>query len=107
MSRIGHRKLGIGPSERATNREILWAAGFFEGDGTTTKRGSTAMVGISQKTIWPLVKMRQHFGGTISPQGNVFQWCISGARARGFLQTIYELVSPRRQVQIAVALGWR
>ena len=101
---LGHMKKGIGPTERATNREILWGAGFFEGDGTATKNGRSSQASISQKTRWPLEKMRYHFGGTVSTQGLNYQWQVSGARARGFLMTIYGLVSPRRQSQIAKVL---
>lgn len=61
----------------------------------------------------PLEKMRSLFGGSISPQGtkpdgtvrDVYQWHISGARARGFLQSIYGLLSKRRQEQIRRVLN--
>lgn len=111
MSSLGHRVAKLNPIKQATNREILWAAGFYEGDGSCYK-GSTERACISQVNKEPLEFMQHYFGGAIYPhyRGNIkagaWQWSISGARARGFLQTIYELVSPTVQIRIAKVMGW-
>ena len=47
------------------------------------------------------------FGGSVNPGHEVnkdFVWRIHGARARGFLQTIYGLLSPRRKEQILMVI---
>ncbi len=108
MSYLGYLNPRYAPTERVTNREILWAAGFWEGDGTCSRHKNSESAGASQKDRWPLEIMKKYFGGSISTQGpNLWQWYVHGARARGFLQTIYGLVSPRRQGQISRMLEWK
>ncbi len=106
--KLGYLKPSLAPTETVTNREILWAAGFFEGDGCAYRHRDGATASIGQKTRWPLEFMQRYFGGGVTPHGTPgnLQWRLTGARARGFLQTIYELVSPRRRKQIAHAMDW-
>ena len=97
----------LAPTECPTIRDIIWAAGFYEGEGTCGHNGGhSCQVGITQKDAWTLRRMQALFGGGVGEQGRrgCFQWHISGARARGFLMTIYGLLSPRRQAQIRAAL---
>ena len=73
--------------------EILWAAGFFEGEGGVGSRS----VLISQVNRWPLEKMVLVFGGSIgSPyrgpryrSQEIWQWMLCGDRARKFVAAIY------------------
>ena len=90
-------------TKNPTIQEICWAAGIYEGDGTVG--GST--VSVFQKDRWILDKLQTLFGGSVRiapvdkryPKNIYHMWRIAGARARGFLMTIYELLSPRRQAQ--------
>ncbi len=108
MSYLGYLNPRLAPTEKVDNREILWIAGFWEGDGTCARHGNSEGASASQKDRWPLEIMLRYFGGSITSQGpRLWQWYVHGARARGFLQTIYGLVSPRRQEQISRALGWK
>jgi len=99
------------PSIKPLIEDIRWAAGFYEGEGTCTfieriPGHGSERAAIVQVNEWPLKWMRERFGGHIGgTRGRSWQqWQIYGARARGFLQTIYVLVSPRRQEQIRKAL---
>lgn len=71
---------------------------------------------MEQGDPWILNRMRSLFGGTVTRRtGTIklngkeyrrgYHWILSGARARGFLMTIYGLLSPRRQLQARLALG--
>ena len=101
----------LAPSVYPSTNDIRWAAGFYEGEGTCMfierrPGAGSERAAIVQVNQWPLIWMRERFGGSIcGTRGrNWKQWQIYGARARGFLQTIYILVSPRRQEQIRKAL---
>lgn len=104
------RKLdpALSPTIRATAHDIIFAAGFYEGDGSCYHRGHSMGVTITQKDRGILDWLRSRFGGNVykqrGPARTLFQWQISGARARGFVQSVYGLLSPRRQHQIIKAL---
>jgi hypothetical protein len=96
-----------GPTEPLTTHDIAWAAGIYEGEGSCNKHDGTQVVSVPQKDRWILDRLQAKFGGRIDwkkpcgPIGNgVFRWRLSGVRARGFLQTIFILLSPRRREQI-------
>ena len=64
---------------------------------------------VVQKDLWVLERFQLLFGGSIgtchSKDGRTWSyWHVSGARARGFLMSIYGLLSPRRQEQIRKAM---
>lgn len=94
------------PTQRPTTKDICFAAGFYEGDGSCQSGG---YVQISQKDPEVLHKLRAFFGGKIlkykaSSGLYYYKWCVSGPRGRGFLLTIYSLMTTRRQTQIKEAL---
>jgi len=107
------RKLSpaLAPTVRATTQDIAFAAGFYEGDGSCgSQQGSSMRVTASQKDPEILNWLRNRFGGNVylpkrADSRMLFQWQISGARARGFAQSIYGLLSRRRQQQILKVLG--
>lgn len=84
--------------------EVLWAAGFFEGEGGIGEKA----VAVSQVNIWPLEKLQGTFGGSINQrklkEGErrqpIYQWWICGPDGRDFIAAIYPFLSPRRQAQI-------
>jgi hypothetical protein len=113
---LGYRNRGriradLHPTSRPTLQDITWAAGFYEGEGCAHHNGGwTANVMFAQKDIWPLQRLRALFGGKLSlttkrngRQYHTLQ--IVGPLARGFLFTIFTLLSPRRRRQIKEALG--
>jgi hypothetical protein len=118
------------PTEQPTTKDIAWAAGVYEGEGTcnfhvcgnrgTNRNGSTYQViqmSVAQKDSWLCHRLRDLFGGAVrvinsktgsikNPDArcNYHRWDLSGTRALGFLQTIYIFLSPRRKAQIRLVL---
>jgi hypothetical protein len=85
--------------------EVMWAAGFFEGEGSVGK----GHLHVHQVNLWPLTRLMKTFGGTLvrkprrpaNPrQQPIYQWVISGPRGRNFVAAIYPHLSPKRQAQI-------
>lgn len=98
------------PTKHPTNMDIAWVAGLYEGEGNCNSRKEHSIKAcISQKDTWILEKARELFGGNIytskTNKEKASEWYLGGARARGFLMTIYIFLSPRRQQQIKIALG--
>ena len=92
--------------------DIAWAAGLFEGEGTCAFPKTSQLVCISQKEVDILLQLQRLFGGQLSHSdgslnaldGSIFHWKLYGARARGFLMTIYKFMSPKRKLQIQKVL---
>jgi len=118
----GHRSLKpygqlasrLAPTEQALSADFQWAAGFYEGEGYARRMTRGEQVIVAQKDPWSLERLRALFGGSIThrdistPAGNpteIYNWSLTGARARGFLMSIYGLLSPRRQEQARKALA--
>lgn len=99
--------------------EIAWAAGIWEGEGScwpnarTRLRGAaTTHANVTQRDPerWVLERLRFYFGGSIGLEDTTdpescFRWAVTGARARGFLMTIYVFLSPWRRELVRVALA--
>ena len=100
----GYRASHTAPSEPASARDFQWAAGFYEGDGSCGSTAGGCLATIGQKQRWSVDRMAAFFGGNTKPIGAYFRWSATGARARGFLMSIYGLLSPRRQEQIRRAM---
>ena len=99
------------PTEKATIHDICWAAGIFEAEGIfdLPKNSNSNRIHVVQKDEWLPTRLRALFGGSLYKLNRkqcpgLFQWSCSGSRARGFLQSIYGLMSPKRQEQIKVCL---
>lgn len=107
----GYMEPGLEPTEHPNNTQIAWAAGIFEGEGSSNRSGSrsrrsrTERLMVSQKDLWLLERCRALFGGSIKRHGKISAWNLSGTRARGFLMTIYSFLSPRRKEQVRRTLG--
>lgn len=104
---LGWLKESLKPSTLATRDDLIWAAGIFEGEGYCYRPNNrTEQVEIDQKGRWLVDKLRDLFGGSVYDAygDGMYVWKAMGARARGFLQSIYGLLSPRRQEQIRKAL---
>jgi hypothetical protein len=68
------------PTKHPTLNNIYWAAGIYEGEGTCQSTRNCVGVHITQKDPWILHELQS-------------------LRARGFLYTIFPLLSPRRKEQ--------
>ena len=113
-----HKGRTAAPSATAspTVTDIAWASGFYEGEGTcqptSGKFGKSQTVKVQQNTLEPLLKLQRFFGGSITTsksQGfspkTIYIWIACGARARGFLFTVFTFLSARRRLQARAALG--
>lgn len=113
MGTLGLLNPRLAPTEKAMRDDIIWAAGIYEGEGHAAALGRypCAVVTIPQKGRWLPARLRSLFGGSVSPEqkSGIFIWTICGARARGFLMSVYGLLSPRRQEQARKVLrsGYR
>lgn len=85
--------------------EVMWAAGFWEGEGCVGPRAACA----SQVDLWPLERLVAAFGGRISLDRKAtrrpnerpcHQWWVCGEQGRAFVAAIYPHLSPRRKAQI-------
>lgn len=99
-----------------TTRNLEWAAGFLEGEGTfwvSDRKRKYVAVSAEQEEREPLDRLQKYFGGSVryyrhksvTPNGNLYRnpnhrWLASGARARGVMMTLYSLLSLRRRQQI-------
>jgi hypothetical protein len=100
---------------RPTQRDLGWAAGFLEGEGSFAANSGTQLATASQVQTEPLNMLQRFFGGSVRPHArnsqrnpnwqDAFSWCVVGARARGVMLTLYVLMSPKRQAQIRKALA--
>ena len=102
----------LAPTESPSVKDIAWAAGVFEGEGTCRDQmgNGSPQLSVAQKDAWLTARLRALFGGSnkqyVGSNGYVYwKWWLTGPRARGFLMTIYVMCSPRRQLQIRQALG--
>lgn len=100
--------------------EIAFFAGFFEGEGSATpsRKYESLSVKVNQKDPEMLYRMRELWGGSVkfwvtrnkkaSPtfegyeswRNPIYQWTITGDRARLFLRQIYPFLSSRRKAQV-------
>mgnify|MGYP001568314377 CR=1 FL=1 len=117
-TRLGWQKPGLGPTINPTIHDIVFAAGIYEGEGWCQKArgsggGTTQMVAVGQNGVWLVRWLRERFGGSIYRATRTVghqnyktrSWHIHGARARGFMMTIYQFLSPRRKAQIRKVLA--
>lgn len=102
-------KPGLEATEHPTLMQITWAAGLYEGEGSCRRVSrNSSQVHLGQKDRWVCDRMKALFGGSITERpmnGQPFyEWHIHGARARGFLMTMFSFLSPRRQEQVKASL---
>lgn len=84
------------------------AALFCEAEGSARKKAGTAQVSITQKDPWRIRWLRARFGGkqkfVPDRKSPVYRLYMYGARARGFLLTIFAFVSPAWKLRIKKAI---
>lgn len=96
---------------RPTMRNLAWAAGFLEGEGSfhQAARGRSTIASAAQVNGEPVQQLMALFGGSAKQyplrDGLIWKWSAHGARARGIAMTLFPLMSARRQEQIRHALA--
>ena len=89
-------------------KDLYWAAGFLDGDGSFLFSKSGPAVIAAQVNLEPLSKLHELFGGYIQgPTWNgkpnhkpIYRWSCVGATAAGLGMTLFTLMSPVRKEQI-------
>lgn len=82
---------------------IAWAAGIYEGEGTTTRE---TPINIVQKNTWILYKLESLFGGRVSFRINrmdkktLYVYTLHGEAGRNLLKLFIPYLSPWRIKQI-------
>ena len=105
LCRNSHRMTAPAATDHPTTIDIAWAAGLYEGEGSCHPKGRVALTAsVAQKDTYVLRRLIALFGGAISTSKGMSSWQVSGARARGFLYTVFTFLSPRRRVQVRRAL---
>jgi hypothetical protein len=97
--------------------DLGWIAGFLEGEGSFGLSGrnrQSPRVRAPQLQREPLDRLQRLLGGKIALQPPtsgtqpVHHWALDTNRSVQLMMTLYTLMSPRRQQQIAKALAaWR
>lgn len=98
-----------------TDRDIAWAAGFLEGEGTFLSSGATGAFTVSacQVQYEPLGRLLAIFGGRVKPytnnHGRVYhRWSLHGGEAIGMAFTMFSLLSRKRRDQVQLMVGrWK
>ena len=121
MSKIGRMRIrkdkpGFDPIRYATDLEVAWAAGIYEGEGCCVVNGNgrSFTIAVSQKDPELLYRLRDLFGGTVKERSNerntnllsdgtrvIFDWRIHGDRGRVFIASVYPFLTSRRKAQVA------
>src|ERR1043166_2303525 len=113
----GHNGTEAKKTARATAtpslKDLHWAAGFIEGEGSFVALSSTARVSVEQVNKEPVSKLMALFGGSLRQyhdahdptiykkrRHQTWVWWGTGSRARGVIMTLYPLMSVKRQRQM-------
>lgn len=99
---MGRTKQGVQsllPTKSASVDDVVFFAGFYEGEGSCSTNGTSLNAVIPQKDPEMLYKARDFWGGSVRKY-KIWQWTLCGNRARQFLQSIYPYLSARRKSQI-------
>ncbi len=92
-------------------RDLYWAAGFLDGEGSFNLSAGSQRVRATQKDDDALRHLQGLFGGSVRQQFNklrqkhYWHWAVHGSRARGVMLTLYPLLFSYRQSQIRKALS--
>lgn len=109
------RKTTPGASVSPTTADLHWAAGFFDGEGHISiyhrQDGVGIGVSVTNCDLEPLQRFQCFFGGRINKKSmgprnrqQPYYWGVYGARALGVIQTLYSILSSRRQTRCRAAL---
>lgn len=111
------KQSGFPATKKPTVRDLEWAAGFLEGEGSFVagigRRNKTPILCLSAAQVNPdpLIRLMSVFGGRTvkrklqKPNHQpCWVWYTYGARARGIALTLYTLLSDKRKAQIRAAI---
>lgn len=103
---MGRPKKDYPPIEKPTLKDIIWLAGFYEGEGCAiVDMANQFALQIGQVNTEPMIKIERLFGGKIYPNKTLGQviWWVKRERALGIALTLYGLLSQSKRIQILSA----
>ena len=89
-----------------TKEELIYIAGFFDGDGCVSTSGRRLRVSITNTVRDPLVLVHRFFGGSINEhqrRGNrqlIYIWIACGTDAEDFLKYVLPYLIIKKRVAI-------
>jgi len=89
-----------------TKEELIYIAGFFDGDGCVSVSQRSLIVNIGNTVKEPLVLVHRFFGGNITeyqPKGNrqlTYTWTVYGNNAEDFLKYVLPYLIIKKRVAI-------
>lgn len=101
---LGRVNPALAATRSPTALDIGVAAGIYEGDGTCAYNGRSILVRVGQKDPELLWRFKRDFGGSVTLRGARSGWQVYGARAHGFLLTIFKFLTSRRKAQALRAI---
>lgn len=113
VSRTGNH---LDPVAQPSSADVIFAAGFYEGEGSchAFKTSAGVEVDVCQKDPEVLYRLRDLFGGSVvlharkkGQETRWHRWALCGERARTFLKMIYPYLSSRRKTQIERTTAFR
>jgi hypothetical protein len=112
---FGHRLKAASATSRPSVRDLAWAAGFYEGEGSCNYATGSEHMYVGQMERETVDRLQSLFGGSVRQyQGHhipgyhsqpYWRWTVHGPRARGVLLTLYGLLSTKRRAQIRKVLA--
>ena len=99
-----------------STRDLEWAAGFLEGEGSFLASKSGLSVRAPQVNPEPLLRLKRLYGGSVyhydyrrnARQSTVYIWTVTASTAAGLMMTLFSLMSDKRKEQIKRALAaWK
>jgi hypothetical protein len=99
-------------------KEVYWAAGFIEGEGTFSLSGAnknSPVISAKQVNLEPLCRIKNLFGGKIhgpyrrhDRHSPCFNWTLSSRHTAGTMMMLWPLMSEKRRRQMEKVLSlWR
>lgn len=95
-----------------TLKDLYWAAGFIEGEGSFYAYNGCPAVRVGQKDKQPLERLVSILGGKLITErrkykglpNDIYIWQRNGKHAAAIMMTLYPLMSDRRKEKIVEAL---
>lgn len=98
-------------------KELYWAAGFLEGEGSfgrcsgPARNNGQLRITCHQVEKEPLIRLKALFGGLVmgphrTPTRPIHLWSLQYRSAVGAMMTLYPLMSMKRKSQIRAALDY-
>lgn len=88
------------------DNEIIWAAGFFDGEGSIVAAGSSdnpiVQIKVCQLDVRPITRFQKAVGcGNITLDEHIHRWSVSGRKALEVFHALYPYLSEPKKEQFS------